>query len=291
MQAIHKEKEVKIIGKQIIHMIVYGSNKFISKFDAKKKKKIKFVSWTYSLVICFFILLSLISLILPIETLQKRAIVVAYIEFIVLVLLCIDYLLRWYTFDIETNKHKKWIYLFFPFRPMSIMLLLGIIPSFYAIDILPIDTSDTIWSILRVMKLLRIMRIILVLSLVPSLNIFSRIIKKNRGWLIIVFFLVVLIILLFAMGIYLSESEYYLKYHKRSDHPILNYWQAIYYCTIAITTIGFGDYIVLSNLAKTLTIALGFLGIIILTFPSGILAGCFIAELKEMEKHGRKQQK
>ncbi len=273
------------IDKTILHMIIYGSYRQINSIkNVNKKKHVYLMSWIYALTLIVMVLLSFVTLILPIDKIQHRPILFTFFELVVFAFLAIDYSLRWYISDIQDGQKGKLPFILFPFKPLSIMLLLQMVPVLYIINIQTTDNDSPIWVVLRVLKLTRILRIIMIGTLVPFLTIFQIIIEKNRKWLTLFFLLFILTILIFAVGVYNAETSYYDRTGiKPKPNGIANYWDAIYYCTIAITTIGFGDIQVVSTLAKTLTLFMAFLGIMMLSFPAGILAGSFIREVRNMK--------
>ena len=59
----------------------------------------------------------------------------------------IDYLLRWYTCNLRSNKNSFWAYIVYPFTPMAIIDLLSILPT--------INLISPTFKLARLSRLLR----------------------------------------------------------------------------------------------------------------------------------------
>ncbi|MEG0367576.1 MAG: ion transporter, partial [Coprobacillus sp.] len=68
-----------------------------------------------------------------------------HIETVTVYLLFLDYILRWITHDYHVNKHSPWAFVMYPFTPLAIMDILGILPT---IGLLPSS-----FMILRLLRL------------------------------------------------------------------------------------------------------------------------------------------
>ncbi|SJZ63549.1 potassium channel family protein [Mycoplasmopsis verecunda] len=66
-----------------------------------------------------------------------------------------------------------------------------------------------------------------------------------------------------------------------AGYPI-SFWNAIYFTTITLTTIGYGDYVPHAPVTKGIVIFISLVSIAIIAIPSGLIAGSF---LSEMQKH------
>jgi hypothetical protein len=83
------------IDKNTLHMIIYGSHTKIAKILNKDRRhQVYLMSWIYSLMIGVLILISFVTLIFPIETLQSRPIIFTMFELVIFAFLSIDYALR-----------------------------------------------------------------------------------------------------------------------------------------------------------------------------------------------------
>ncbi|WP_416756137.1 potassium channel family protein [Mycoplasma aquilae ATCC BAA-1896] len=61
-----------------------------------------------------------------------------------------------------------------------------------------------------------------------------------------------------------------------------NFWNAIYFTTITLTTIGYGDFVPHAPVTKGIVTFISLVSIAIIAIPSGLIAGSF---LNEMQKH------
>ncbi|MHA3838880.1 potassium channel family protein [Mycoplasma sp. VS1572C] len=61
-----------------------------------------------------------------------------------------------------------------------------------------------------------------------------------------------------------------------------NFWNAIYFTTMTLTTIGYGDFVPHAPITKGIVVFISLVSIAIIAIPSGLIAGSF---LNEMQKH------
>ena len=64
---------------------------------------------------------------------------------------------------------------------------------------------------------------------------------------------------------------------------ITNYWDALWYCFAAATTIGFGDFTVVNPICRILSVILGIYGIIVVAMTTSIIIN-FYNEVKEAQE-------
>ncbi len=62
-----------------------------------------------------------------------------------------------------------------------------------------------------------------------------------------------------------------------------NFFHAIYWATISLTTIGYGDVYPQSMLGEAFTILSAFIGVAVIALPSGIIAGGFMDEIHNQQ--------
>ncbi len=247
-----------------------------------KARRFKISLWTYAIVVFTLTLLSLAMLALPSSFEKNNKTIISIIEMVVFAVLSIDLALRWYTSEVRMKK-GNWSYFLFPITITGLMLIASLLPSLYLINVW-MNTHNEGLEVLKNMKFLRIFRIILLANLIPGISIFTRVLSKEKRILLIVFTLVMITILLFSLVIYNIEEG-------KSGTMISSFWDALYFSTITLTTIGFGDVTPVQDMGKVVTIVMSIIGIAVLAIPSGIIAGGFIAEIKATRKKDGSKKK
>lgn len=263
--------------------------------DKKKEKKFNFFSIFYASIISFLILCSLSTLLLNGNDKNTYSILFSIIEIFLFFILILDYLLRFFHFYVKNknNKSNPYYFLLWPFSFTSIILIIAILPSFYIINIWT-NSKISEFNFLENLKFLRIFRLFLFLKLFSFTTLFIRVFQNEKKILITVFFFILLIILTFALVIYNMENENVQKIidaNLKPIHRIRNFGDAIYYSTIALTTIGFGDITPITNLGRWLTIIMSIMGVAIIAIPTSIISSGFISEAKKLNYEKLKNQK
>ena len=282
------------------------------------KLNIRFLSYVYAFIIFSVTLASMATLAIPINDQENNKFLFSIIEILVFSVLITDLNLRWYTANVRIKKGKI-SYFLFPFTLVGSILLISLLPSLYLINVW---TGENIhfFNLMMGMKFLRIFRLLLLSNLVPALHIFKKVIMKEKNALYLVFSIVLMTIVIFALVIFSVESneadiavsQAISKY--KENHPggvfainnlhdfmhgdrksqewkdinsiikVHSLLDAFYFSTIALTTIGFGDISPITSVGKIVTIFMSIIGIAILAMPSGVIAGGFISEIKDSKK-------
>ena len=177
-------------------------------------------------------------------------------------ILSFDYLLRWMTYDIEAGKRGQVRqFLKYPFTFSAIVDLLSILPT---MNILP--SGFLFLRALRIVRLFRYSR-----QLAVIVNVFV----QERKTLGSVFMLAVAYILATALVMFTFEPSTF------SD-----FMDAVYWSTITLTTVGFGDICPNSDLGHILTSISSIFGVFIFALPAGIMTGGFLQQLRQKEEEG-----
>jgi voltage-gated potassium channel len=183
----------------------------------------------------------------------------------------VDYLLRWATADFKLKRKFIWAFLEYPFTPMAVVDLLSILPSltllnagFKALRVLRLIRSFRVVRVVRVFKLLRYSR---------SMRIIFNVLNKSKEALGAVFALAFGYILVSAMVILNVEPE-----------SFDTFYDAVYWATISLTTMGYGDIYPVTPVGRFVTMLSSFIGIAIVALPSGIITAGYMRELEEADK-------
>ena len=220
-------------------------------------------SHLYDLLIVLVSILSLVPVVFHTNGLDESTQhTLQIIDIVAVYILCFDYLLNWMTFDIAQGKQGKWTeFLKYPFTITAIVNLLSILPT---LNLLPSE-----FLFLRVLRIVRLFRYSRHLTLI--INVFVR----ERKTLVSAVVLALAFIFTMALLMFTFEPA-----------TFDNFVDALYWSTITLTTIGFGDITPESDLGYILTSISSIIGIFILALPAGIMTGGFLQQLKRQDEEG-----
>lgn len=196
-----------------------------------------------------------------------------YFDIISGVVYLVDYLLRWVTCDLRSDKPKWKAFLLYPFTPMAILDLLSILPLF--------NLLAPSYKLTKAMRLLKIFRFTKIVHYFAPLEIFVTVIKKQWKLLVAVLLLAFFDILVTAIIIFQSEHEID---PVTGEYIFKTFYDAVYWAAITLTTVGYGDLYPVSNMGKTLSIFSSLLGIAIIALPSSIITAGYMQELNKHVK-------
>ena len=217
---------------------------------------------------CFMILVVIISLI-PLSFKTATPLFVA-IDHTAAAVFSVDYLLRLLVADKRENG-KPIDFLLFPARPMSIIDILSIIPSFT-----PLTGTYRLLRLARVLRLLRITRVLKMFRYSKNLQHLMNVFRRERVALGSVCVFVVAYILVIALVIINVEPE-----------TFGTYFDAVYWAATSLTTIGYGDLYPVSDAGRIVTIISSLVGILVVALPTGIITAGIMIEL-EISKSERR---
>lgn len=196
----------------------------------------------------FMIAVVFISLI-PLAFKQHNAFLHAIEIFSFLIFLC-DYVLRWITADFRL-KQGRYSFAKYPFSFMAVVDLLSILPIIPAVN--------------DGFKLLRVIRVIKIFRYFRSGDILLDVIKKSKEPLMAVSGLSVGYILVSALIMFNAEADSF-------EH----FLDAIYWATISLTTVGYGDIHPVTTVGKLIAMFSAFFGIAIIALPAGIITAGYM---------------
>ena len=208
-----------------------------------------------------FMFLTIIVSLIPLTTKSHTGIFM-WLNFVSTVIFIIDYILRLLTADYKLGKGKL-SFLLYPFTFMALADLLCILTS-----LLLLNNSLRLFKILRMLRILRVFKFI---RYSKNVQILTNVLKKQKDSLIIVGLLALGYIFISALIIFNVEP---------STFP--NFFDALYWATISLTTVGYGDIYAVSTTGKIITMISSFLGIAIVALPAGIITAGYMKEIKEL---------
>lgn len=190
-----------------------------------------------------------------------------YIDIIVSIIFVLDYLLRLYTADYKMGyKHYK-SYIAYAMTPMAIIDLLSIVPVLTFV--LPWTVFIGMFRILRILRILRMFRVLKLIRYSKTVMTIYHVVKKVKSQLFAVLLLTLVYICVTAMVIFQVEPELF-----------ETFFDAIYWATISITTVGYGDISPKTDMGRLMTILSSLVGVAVIALPSGIITAAYMDEVK-----------
>lgn len=217
----------------------------------------------------FFMIVSILTSLIP---LAFKAVYPAFIviDRVCAVIFIIDYVLRWITADYKYNKKGVVSFLRYPFSPMAIIDLISILPS-----LIVVNSGLKILRVLRMLRALRVFRVFKASRYSKSLRIISKVFKESKTPLIAVGTLAIVYILVSALIIVNVEPD-----------SFENFFDAVYWATVSLTTVGYGDIYPITTLGRIVTMLSSVFGIAIVALPAGIITAGYMEELQK-RKNGK----
>ncbi len=220
------------------------------------------LSKVYDISMMLIIIISIIPLAVRTQTKGYH-----FLDMITATIFIIDYILRIYTADLKLNKGNA-SYLLYPFTPMAIVDLISILPSLSILN-----SSFRILKIFRLFMTFRVFRVFKIIRYSKSIQMIMNVFKKQRDSLIVVCVLAGGYILISALIIFNVEPE-----------TFPTFFDALYWATISLTTVGYGDVYAVSIAGRIITMISSVFGIAIVALPAGIVTAGYMNELEESKK-------
>lgn len=183
-----------------------------------------------------------------------------YIDKFCVCVFCFDYLLRFVTADYKLCRKGIVPFLRYPFSFMAIVDLLSILPS--------ITVLNSGWKVLRVLRMaraLRVFRVFKAFRYSKSVQIVVGVFKRSKEPLIAVCTLAVAYILISALVIFNVEPD-----------TFETFFDAIYWATVSLTTVGYGDIYPVTTTGKIITMISSVFGIAIVALPAGVITAGYM---------------
>ncbi len=218
----------------------------------------------YNIVMIIVIILSIVPLMirehyewfLGIEIVSAIAFVVDYF----FRLLTADYKYDFIDQGVKKHSHP---FLSYPFTLMALFDLAAAVVSVLWV-IMPQWDGNHVLMMLRIFGAFKIFRY------TKNKTMIVRVLRRQKKQLLSVCVVALEYILITAVIAFNAEPE-----------TFDTIFDAIYWTTVLLTTVGFGDIYPTSNVGHIITIISSFFGIAIIAMPSGILTAGFMREIEE----------
>lgn len=176
----------------------------------------------------------------------------------------IDYLLRWFTADLNDNKNGSRIKSFvtYPFTLYAIIDALSILPSFT-----PLSIGFKLFRITRLFKAFRALKI---LRYSKNFVLIINVIKKEKDALLTVCYLAAGYTLISALVMFQVEPD-----------SFNTFFDALYWAMVTLTTVGYGDIYPISETGRIESMVSAFMGIAIVALPTGIITAGYMDSISK----------
>lgn len=219
----------------------------------------------------FMLILVVISM-LPLAFKDDYAIF-AITDVVVVSVFIVDYLLNWMTADIRFGQRGIWPFIRYPFSLPGIVDMLSILPALAFIH-------DG-FRLLRITRGLRILRMLSVFKLVhhsQNMILVVRTLRESRDSLLAVGYLAAGYILVSSLVIFNVEPQ-----------TFPSFFDALYWATVSLTTVGYGDIYPVSTIGRCVTMFSSLLGIALIALPAGIITAGYMNALQSLQNHTKEK--
>ena len=187
----------------------------------------------------------------------------------------IDYLLRWITADYKFGKSGMSSFIKYPFSLMAIVDLISILPSLSFIS-----SGFKLLRILRMIRAMRVLRVFKAMRYSKSFEIIGNVLRSSKDSLIAVCALAGGYIVISALVVFNVEPD-----------SFNSFFDAIYWATVSLTTVGYGDIYPVSTLGRIITMVSSIFGIAIVALPAGIITAGYMNEIEKSANDNQPEKK
>ncbi|MEG0168241.1 MAG: ion transporter [Ruthenibacterium sp.] len=177
------------------------------------------------------------------------------LDLVTVYLLFLDYVLRWIVADYLLKKPAPWAFVQYPITPFALIDLVSLLPS--------LGLLHGTFRILRMLRVFKILNYSKTFSYV--INVFHKQSKMLGSVLAIA------IGYIFISGLAMFSYE---------PDTFDSFFEALYWATTALTTVGYGDVYPLTNLGKLISMISSLFGIAVIAMPASIVTAGFIDEMQ-----------
>ena len=216
----------------------------------------------------FFMMAVIIISLLPLFF-KSQAKVFTVIDYTTAAIFIIDYILRLFTADYKLNRGVV-SFIRYPFTLMAIIDLISILPSFFALN-----PAFRVLKSFRLLRTFKVFRVFKGFRYSKNFELIITVFKKQKNSLIAV--CSVAIGYIFIIALIMSNIE---------PDTFETFFDALYWATISLTTMGYGDIYATSTAGQVITMISALFGIAIVAMPAGIISAGFMSELESRRGNG-----
>ncbi len=218
----------------------------------------------YSSIYDWFMIIVILLSILPL-CFKQTSDVLTVIDAVCLIVFIVDYLLRWITADYKYDKKSLISFVRYPFGIFAIIDIISILPSISAVN-----SGFKLLRIFRMARAFRAFRAFKMFRYSKSVKIIVSVFKQSKESLIAVGTLAVAYIIISALIVFNVEPD-----------SFNSFFDAIYWATVSLTTVGYGDIYPVTTIGRIVTMVSSIFGIAIVALPAGIITAGYMSEIEK----------
>ena len=193
--------------------------------------------------------------------------VLRWIELITVGIFIIEYFLRLITADYKLGK--GWVsFILYPFTMMAILDLLCILPTFTLMA-----SGFRVLKVIRLMRTFRVFRAAKMLRYSKNMVLIGDVMREQKSSLLAVCVVAFSYILISALVVFNVEPD-----------TFGTFFDAVYWATVSLTTVGYGDIYPLSDAGRVITMISSLFGIAVIALPAGIITAGFMEKLSSRDE-------
>ncbi len=190
------------------------------------------------------------------------------LEALSLTVFTIEYILRvWSSAEIKKYKKLKGRIKYI-FTPMALIDLMAVLPVWFGFFI---------YRDLMILRGLRLIRVFKLTRHSRSMNLLLSVLRQESANIFSAFFVLSILIIIAATGMHLVEGS-------NQPEGFGTIPKAIWWATVTLTTVGYGDVVPLTAAGKIFGIVILMSGIGMAALPAGILASGFTKEVNRRKE-------
>lgn len=214
-------------------------------------------------------LISIVASMIPLMV-KSENFIFHIIDIVTVTIFIIDYILRLATAKYKLNKGIK-SYFIYPIQPMAIIDLLSILPS-----LLPINSGFKALRLLRIIRTLKVFKSLKIFRYSKNIDRITKVFKKQSRSLLAVASMALFYVLFTSLIMFNIEPD-----------TFNNFFEALYWSSISLTSVGYGDITPVTDTGRLFTILSAFVGVAIVALPSGIITAGYIDVLNEENNNNK----
>lgn len=195
------------------------------------------------------------------------------IDKVTVAIFIVDYILRLITADFKLQKGVK-SFVLYPFSVMAIIDILAILPS-----LMVVNSGLRLLKVIRLLRTLRVFRVFKAVRYSNNIQMILGVFKKTKESLLVVCGIAVIYTLVSALVIFNVEPD-----------TFNNFFDAVYWATVSLTTMGYGDIYPVSVAGRIVTMISSFMGIAIVALPAGIITSGMMEEINKKKSENSSSQ-